>query len=84
MDDHGLAGPIVMDATVAQHDGCRFGQTLPFGPRRVLVEDTYFSDGADLASDTVRERALEYPTTLSVILTIRLALYWRFKRARWL
>lgn len=59
-DDHGLAGPIVMDATVTQHDGYRFVYTLPFGPRRVLVEDTYFSDGADLASDTVRDRVLEY------------------------
>jgi lycopene beta-cyclase len=59
-DDHGLAGPVVMDATVTQHDGYRFVYTLPFGPRRVLVEDTYFSDDADLANDTVRERVLAY------------------------
>ncbi len=60
VDNHGLAGPIIMDATVAQHDGYRFVYTLPLGPRRVLVEDTYFSDGADLASGIVRERVLEY------------------------
>ena len=59
-NDHGLAGPIVMDATVAQLDGYRFVYTLPFGPRRVLVEDTYFSDAADLSSDTVRDRVLDY------------------------
>jgi lycopene beta-cyclase len=59
-DDHGLAGPIVMDATVTQHDGYRFVYTLPFGPRRVLVEDTYFSDVAELANDTVRDRVLAY------------------------
>lgn len=59
-NDHGLDGPIVMDATVAQHDGYRFVYTLPFGPRHLLVEDTYFSDGADLANATVRDRVLDY------------------------
>lgn len=59
-NDHGLAGPIVMDATVAQLDGYRFVYTLPFGPRRVLVEDTYFSDAADLSADAVRDRVLDY------------------------
>ena len=59
-EDHGLVGPIVMDATVAQKDGYRFVYTLPFGPRRLLVEDTYFSDDADLANDAVRARVLAY------------------------
>ncbi|MFD1950294.1 lycopene beta-cyclase CrtY [Sphingomonas arantia] len=59
-NDHGLAGPIVMDATVAQLDGYRFVYTLPFGPRRVLVEDTYFSDVADLSAAAVRDRVLDY------------------------
>lgn len=58
--DHGLAGPIVMDATVAQNDGYRFVYTLPFAPRRLLIEDTYFSDDHSLASDVVRDRALRY------------------------
>jgi lycopene beta-cyclase len=58
--DHNLSGPIVMDATVVQHDGYRFVYTLPFGPRRLLVEDTYFSDGEDLATSTVRARVLDY------------------------
>lgn len=39
--------PIVMDATVPQQDGYRFVYTLPFAPDRLLVEDTYYSDGPD-------------------------------------
>jgi lycopene beta-cyclase len=57
---HGLNGPVIMDATVPQHDGYRFVYTLPFGPRTVLVEDTYYSDGADLAPDILRARVFDY------------------------
>ncbi len=57
---HGLAGPIIMDATVPQRDGYRFVYTLPFGPTRVLIEDTYFSDGADLAPDLLRQHLADY------------------------
>ena len=60
VEPHGLGGPVIMDATVAQHDGYRFVYTLPFGPRTVLVEDTYYSDGADLAPDVLRARVFEY------------------------
>jgi lycopene beta-cyclase len=45
---HGLSGPIIMDATVAQQGGYRFIYVLPFGPRRVLIEDTRYTDGPDL------------------------------------
>jgi lycopene beta-cyclase len=45
---HGLTRPIVMDATVDQLDGYRFLYTLPLSPTRLLVEDTRYSDGADL------------------------------------
>src|SRR5205823_3012943 len=40
---HGLARPIVMDATVRQVDGFRFSYVLPLAADRVLVEDTRFS-----------------------------------------
>lgn len=59
-NEHGLAGPIIMDATVSQLDGYRFVYTLPLGPRTVLIEDTYFSDGDDLARDASLERLLDY------------------------
>ena len=57
---HGLAGPIIMDATVPQQDGYRFIYTLPFGPRHLLIEDTYFSDGRDLAPDLLRQHIADY------------------------
>jgi lycopene beta-cyclase len=41
---HGLASPIIMDATVPQLDGYRFVYSLPLTPTRLLIEDTYYSD----------------------------------------
>ena len=38
----------VMDATVPQIDGYRFVYVLPLAPDRVLVEDTYYSNHAEL------------------------------------
>ncbi|MDX7953773.1 lycopene beta-cyclase CrtY [Lichenihabitans sp. Uapishka_5] len=57
---HGLTGPIVMDATVAQHDGYRFIYVLPFEPDRVLVEDTYYADSPVLDAGTLRARVDRY------------------------
>ena len=57
---HGLAGPVLMDATVDQHDGYRFVYTLPLDERVVLVEDTVYADGAALDEDTLRESVVEY------------------------
>ncbi|UIJ71225.1 lycopene beta-cyclase CrtY [Aurantimonas sp. HBX-1] len=51
---HGLAQPIIMDATVAQADGYRFVYVLPLTPTRLLVEDTYYADGPDLDEDRLR------------------------------
>lgn len=50
---HGLAGPIIMDATVPQKGDYRFLYTLPIGPREVLVEDTRYSNtpGLDVSED---------------------------------
>jgi lycopene beta-cyclase len=57
---HGLARPILMDATVAQHDGYRFVYVLPFGPDRLLVEDTYYADRPDLPHELLRTRLQGY------------------------
>ncbi len=54
--------PVVMDATVEQRDGYRFVYTLPFSPTRVLVEDTYYSDGPELDLPVLRERVRSYAT----------------------
>jgi len=59
-EPHGMSRPIIMDATVPQYDGYRFVYTLPFSSTRILVEDTYYSDGPELHSDLLSERALEY------------------------
>ncbi len=51
---HGLTSPVIMDATVDQHDGYRFVYLLPFSPTRILIEDTRYSENAGLD-----DRALE-------------------------
>lgn len=45
---HGLAAPVIMDATVDQIDGYRFVYLLPFSPTRILIEDTRYSDTRDV------------------------------------
>lgn len=57
---HGLDAPVLMDATVAQLDGYRFVYVLPLAPRRLLIEDTYYSDSPDLRIEELRERVREY------------------------
>jgi lycopene beta-cyclase len=53
-EPHGLERPIIMDATVDQLDGYRFLYVLPFSADVVLVEDTRYSDGADLDREALR------------------------------
>lgn len=57
---HGLAEPIVMDATVRQADGFRFLYALPFGPDRLLVEDTRYSDGPELDVAALEAEVVRY------------------------
>ena len=57
---HGIERPIIMDATVEQIDGYRFVYVLPFGPTRLFIEDTYYSDTPELDADAVRARVLAY------------------------
>jgi lycopene beta-cyclase len=57
---HGLARPILMDATVAQLDGFRFLYTLPFAPDRLLIEDTRYSDTRALDPDSYRAEIASY------------------------
>lgn len=57
---HGLTRPIIMDATVDQIDGYRFVYVLPFGPTRLLIEDTRYSDIAAFAPDALRADIARY------------------------
>jgi lycopene beta-cyclase len=50
----------VFDATVEQTDGFRFFYVLPFAPDRVLVEETFYADGASLDRAALRASILAY------------------------
>ncbi len=57
---HGIEHPVVMDATVEQLDGYRFVYLLPFDADTLFVEDTYYSDDADLDAGAVRGQIAAY------------------------
>ena len=57
---HKAPRPMVMDASVEQLDGYRFVYCLPFKPRRMFVEDTYYSDTPDLDLPLLRTRIDAY------------------------
>lgn len=57
---HGQEWPILMDATVRQHDGYRFVYSLPFSPTRLLIEDTYYSSTPAVETQAVEERIRAY------------------------
>lgn len=52
--------PVLMDALVPQRDGFRFMYVLPFGARRVLLEDTYFSDSSEVDRARREAEILDY------------------------
>ena len=57
---HGLARPVIMDATVDQLDGYRFVYLLPRDERTIFVEDTYYSDTPDLDVPALQARIAAY------------------------
>jgi lycopene beta-cyclase len=57
---HGLDAPVIMDATVEQQGGYRFVYLLPFGPDRLLIEDTHYVDGAAIAPERLRANIAAY------------------------
>jgi lycopene beta-cyclase len=52
--------PMLIDATVEQHDGFRFVYVLPWAIDRLLIEDTYYSRFPDLDAAALRQRALQH------------------------
>ncbi len=59
-EDWPFENPIVMDDRVDQRDGFRFVYTLPMGPRRVLVEDTRFSNTPNIDRDECFRQVTDY------------------------
>ena len=57
---HGLIAPIIMDARVDQAEGYRFVYSLPFSPDRLMVEDTYYTNGAKLDEAVLAKRIADY------------------------
>ncbi|MBX7527662.1 lycopene beta-cyclase CrtY [Qipengyuania vesicularis] len=57
---HGLARPVIMDASVEQPDAYRFVYLLPLGHDEIFVEDTYYSDSPALDRECLRERISTY------------------------
>lgn len=53
---HGTIRPVIMDATVPQHDGYRFVYYLPLSETDLLIEDTYYSSGPTLDLVALRGR----------------------------
>lgn len=57
---HGLARPIVMDASVEQHGSCRFVYTLPLAADELFVEDTYYDTSPVLDRNALSARIDRY------------------------
>ncbi|TCD04846.1 lycopene cyclase [Erythrobacteraceae bacterium CFH 75059] len=57
---HGMAGPVIMDATVVQADGYRFLYLLPLGADTLFLEDTYYADTPVLDEPLLRQRIADY------------------------
>jgi lycopene beta-cyclase len=55
-----LANPVLMDAVLPQRDGFRFMYALPLARARVLLEDTYFSDSAELRDAEIEAEIMGY------------------------
>ncbi len=57
---HGVECPVIMDATVSQADGYRFIYLLPFDETTLLIEDTRYSDGAELSDQELASAIDDY------------------------
>ncbi len=52
--------PVLMNACVPQKDGFRFFYQLPLGAKRILIEDTYYSEDPKLEPQRLQGDILEY------------------------
>lgn len=67
--EHGITTPVLMDACIEQIEGFRFMYVLPFGPRRLFVEDTYFCESPLLDVTKLEERIHSYCDGLGLQIT---------------
>ena len=57
---HRLSAPVIMDASVEQQGGYRFVYLLPFGPDRILIEDTHYVDTQAWEPERLRANIAAY------------------------
>jgi lycopene beta-cyclase len=57
---HRLTAPVIMDASVEQQGGYRFVYLLPFGPDRILIEDTHYVDTQAWEPERLRANIAAY------------------------
>ena len=57
---HNLTAPVIMDASVEQQGGYRFVYLLPFGPDRLLIEDTHYVDTQAWEPERLRANIAAY------------------------
>ena len=59
-EPHDQKLPTIMDACVTQIDGYRFVYTLPLDSKRILIEDTRYSDTPHLQTDELKQAINDY------------------------
>lgn len=59
-DPHGLVAPVLMDATCPQLDGFRFFRLIPWDEKKLLVEETFYSDSPELNFDRISKSVRSY------------------------
>jgi lycopene beta-cyclase len=59
-EPHQVDRPVLIDATVDQHDGFRFMQCIPFSETRMRIEDCYLSNAPELGAEQSVERIEAY------------------------
>jgi lycopene beta-cyclase len=64
---HACARPIIMEATVPQHDGYRFLYFLPLSETELLIEDTYYSADPHLDRAILQQRLEEAASEIGAV-----------------
>jgi len=64
---HGVKVPLIMDASVEQLEGYRFFYVLPLTETRLFVEDTRYSDSAEIDEFSFVEEIQKYSEKFSLV-----------------
>jgi lycopene beta-cyclase len=59
-EPHGITAPVLKDVNCPQLDGYRFFYLLPWDEKRILIEETYYSDDPSLNADRIGRSIRSY------------------------